>query len=134
MCHLLLLLPVLALPVLWLWPPEIALPIYGAAAAVSLGVYALVYVAWKAPLAHGPHTLLGATGHVVSVGERQVTLRVGGELWVADVRGAPLSVGEDALIEAVEGLRLTARKSQAPRGLARMHEPSRRATVEPPVD
>lgn len=113
MCHVLLLLPVLALPVFWLWPPEVALPVYGAAAVVSLGVYAAVYWAWKTPLAHGPQTLLGATGTVVSLGERQVTLRIGGELWLAEVQGASLSPGEDAVVVAVEGLRLTVR---APRG------------------
>ncbi|MEX2240020.1 MAG: NfeD family protein [Burkholderiales bacterium] len=110
MCHLLLLLPVLALPVLWIWPPAIALPVYGVAAAVSLGVYALAYWAWKAPLAHGPQTLLGAAGHVVSVGERHVTLRVRGELWLANVEGAALALGEEATVTGVEGLRLTARK------------------------
>ena len=51
MCPLLLL-PVLALPVFWIRPPEIALPIYGVAAAASLGVYALVVAVeglrWKA--------------------------------------------------------------------------------------
>jgi len=109
MCHLLLLLPVLALPVFWIWPLEIALPVYGVAAAASLGVYALVVWALRAPLRHGPQTLVGATGKIVDIGERCVTLRVGGELWLANVRGTPLSPGEDAVVIAVDGLRLTVR-------------------------
>jgi len=108
MCHVLLLLPVLALPVFWIWPPEIALPVYAAAAAASLGVYAVVYWAWKAPLVHGTQMLLGATGRVTAVQGRRVTLRVRGELWLADVRGAPLGLGEEAQVVAIDGLRLTA--------------------------
>ncbi len=110
MCHVLLLLPVLALPVFWLWPPGIAWPVYGVAVAASLGIYAMVYWSWRAPLAHGPQVLLGASGTVVSIGERQITLRIGGELWLADVKGAPLALGENAEVVAVDGLRLTARK------------------------
>jgi membrane protein implicated in regulation of membrane protease activity len=69
-----------------------------------------VYWAWKAPLAHGPQTLLGATGQVIAVDGRRVCLRVRGELWLADVQGAPLAQGEQALVVAVDGLRLTATK------------------------
>ena len=112
MCHLLLLLPVLALPVFWIWPLEIALPVYGVAAIASLGVYALVVWALRAPLRHGPQTLVGATGTVIGIGERCVTLRIGGELWLANVRGVPLSPGEEAVVIAVDGLRLTAKASR----------------------
>lgn len=109
MCHILLLLPVLALPVFWIWPPEIAFPVWGTAAAVALAVYVLVYKAWRMPLANGPQVLLGATGRVVSLGERHVTLRVGRELWLADVKGAPLSLGDEGEVVAIDGLRLTVR-------------------------
>lgn len=111
MCHFLLLLPLLALPAFWIWPLQTALPVYGTAVAVALAVYALAYKAWKLPLAHGPQALVGATGRVISLGERHVTLRVGGELWLADVKGAPLSLGEEAVVVAIEGLRLTVRGS-----------------------
>lgn len=114
MCHILLALPVLALPVFWIWPPEIAAPAYGVAALASLGVYAMVYWAWKAPLAHGPHTLVGKTGHVISVDGRCVTLRMGRELWLADVKGPPLALGEEAKVLAIDGLRLTATRQHDP--------------------
>lgn len=107
MCHFLLLLPVLALPAFWIWPIETALPVYAVALAVALAVSLLAHKAWKIPLANGPQALIGATGRVVSQGERHITLRVGGELWLADVRGAPLVPGEQAVVLAVEGLRLT---------------------------
>jgi len=122
MCHVLLLLPVLALPVFWIWPLEIALPIWGTAAAAALAVYVLVYKAWKMPLANGPQALLGATGRVISLGERHVTLRVGGEIWLADVIGGPLALGEEAEVVAIDGLRLTARKAGAPRHSAKLRD------------
>jgi len=112
MCHLLLLLPVLALPVFWIWPLKIALPIYGVAAAASLGVYALVVWALQAPLLHGPQMLVGAMGRVIAAGGHRVTLRIGGELWLADVQGTAPSLGEEAIVVAVEGLRLKARASR----------------------
>jgi len=115
MCHLLLLLPVLALPVFWIWPMEIALPVYAVAAAASVGVYAVVVWALRAPLQHGPQTLIGAIGKVVGMDGRHVTLRIGGELWLADVRGASLSPGEEAVVVAVDGLRLKARASRQDR-------------------
>lgn len=118
MCHVLLLLPVLALPVFWIWPAEIALPVYGVAAAVPFGIYALVYWAWKVPLAHGPQMLIGATGHVVSVEGRRVTLRVRGELWLADARGELLKQGEEAEVTAIDGLRLTATRRDGASGRA----------------
>jgi len=109
MCHLLLLLPVLALPVFWLWPLGVALPVYATAAAVSVAVYVLALKVWKAPLVNGTQALIGATGRVVRVGARDVTLQLGGELWTADIDGAPLALGERAVVVAIEGLRLTAR-------------------------
>lgn len=125
MCHVFLLLPVLALPVFWFWPPHIALPLYAVAAAASIGVYALVYWAWKAPLAHGPQTLLGASARVIRVEEQCVTLRLRGELWLADVRGAPPSLGEEVEVVAIDGLRLK---------VAKPHEPRARPAVEPRFD
>ncbi|MDH3320407.1 MAG: NfeD family protein [Betaproteobacteria bacterium] len=104
----------LVLPAFWIWPVQIALPVWGAAAAVAATVYVFAYKAWKMPLANGPQTLLGAIGRVISVGERGVTLRVRGELWRADIEGAPLSVDEEAVIEAIEGLRLTVRGLKSP--------------------
>lgn len=111
MCHLLLLLPVLALPVFWLWPPAIAGPLYAALAVASVFVYVLVWKAWKTPPENGLHRLLGTSGRVVRVNPRNVTLQLGGELWTAEVQGARLALGERATVVAIHGLRLTARST-----------------------
>lgn len=109
MCHFLLLLPVLALPVFWVWPLSISGPLYAFVAIVSVFVYQLVWKAWKTPPANGLQNLIGETGRVVRVGPRNVTLQLGGELWTADVEGPPLALGERAVVEGIDGLRLKAR-------------------------
>jgi len=111
MCHLLLLLPILALPVFWLFPLSDAGPLYAVVVAVSVFVYLFVWTAWRTPLANGTQNLIGETGRVVRVGSRNVTLQLGGELWTADVEGVPLSVGERAKVVAINGVRLTARSA-----------------------
>lgn len=109
MCHLLLLLPVLALPLFWLLPLSEAGPPYAVLFVVSVFVYLYVWKAWRTPPANGTQNLIGTTGRVVRVGPHNVTLQLGGELWTANVQGAPLSVGERASVVAINGLRLTAR-------------------------
>lgn len=110
MCHVLLLLPLLALPVFWIWPLEVALPLYAAAAAIAFAVYLFAWKASRTPLANGPQALVGTTGPVVSVGARRVTLRLGGELWTADIDGALPSPGERAVVVSYEGLCFRARR------------------------
>jgi len=113
MCHLLLLLPVLALPVFWVLPLGIALPLYAAAAGIALAVYALALKAWRTPVVNGTQVLLGATRRVVRVGKRETTLWVGSELWSADVDGVPLALGDEAVVVAVDRLRLTVRNARS---------------------
>lgn len=109
MCHLLLLLPVVALPVFWLLPLPAALPLYAVAAGIGVGFYLFAWKVYRTPPANGLHRLIGATGSVVSVGARSITLRVGGELWMANVQDGPLTLGQRAVVVRVDGLRLTAR-------------------------
>ena len=109
MCHLLLLLPVLALPVFWFWPFGEALPVYVVAVGLSVGFYLLIWKVWKMPPENGTQKLIGVTGSVVRVDARTVTLRLGGELWTADVQDGPLAQGQHVVVVRVDGLRLTAR-------------------------
>jgi len=114
-CHLLLLLPLLALPVLWLLPGPVAVPLYASAALVSGIVY---WHAWKSarmPKLNGAEGMLGARGRVTNCGERSVNIFVRGELWSADATGEALVVGDEAVVVGIEGLRLRVCKAPASR-------------------
>jgi len=105
-CHLVLLLPVLALPVFWLWPPSIAVPVYGLALAVSLTVYVLAMKTMRMPRLNGSDGIVGQTGRVVRVDERGLTLQIGGEYWAADAGGEIFEVDDRVLVTGIDRLRL----------------------------
>jgi len=116
MCHLILALPIVALPVLWLLPPGVAVPIYAVTAAISIAVYATAIKAWKMPVRNGIEVLLGATGKVARLDGRRVVLSVQGELWSADFEGGPVAVGDKVVVVGFEDFRLKARKCSAGAG------------------
>ena len=116
MCHLILALPIVALPVLWLLPPGVAVPIYAVTAAISIAVYATAIKAWKMPVRNGIEVLLGATGKVARLDGRRVVLSVQGELWSADFEGGPVAVGDNVVVVGFEDFRLKARKCGAGAG------------------
>jgi membrane protein implicated in regulation of membrane protease activity len=107
----LLFLPVLGLPIFWFLPLPIALPLYAAIVAASLGFYFLAMKAMRKPHLNGAEALLGAHGKVVAVGEGEVTLFLGGELWSGVASGDRLAPGDKATIVGIEGLRLRVRKA-----------------------
>lgn len=79
--------PLIGLPLFWLLPREIALPIYLIASGWSI----LEFVAWwraeRHPIRSGPEALVGQPAHVVQCdpdGTGWVRLR--GELWKAQFR------------------------------------------------
>ena len=113
MCHLLLFLPFLVLPVFWLWPVSIAVPVYTAAALASGVLYWYMLKSARMPKLNGAEAMLGARGRIVDRQERGVTLFFHGELWWADTDGEPLAVGDEAVVVGIEGLRLRVRKAAA---------------------
>lgn len=106
MCHVVLLLPILALPVFWIWPLSVAGPLYGLAVAVALAVYRLAMQAMRMPRLNGADAMVGRTGRVVQVSARGVTLQLNGEYWGADADGAEFHVGDDAFVTGIDRLRL----------------------------
>ena len=102
-----LLLPVLALPMFWLWPPSIAVPVYALVVALSLAVYVLAIRMMRMPRLNGADSIVGKTGRVVRVDERGMTLQIGSEYWSADGGGEKFEVGDRALITGIDRLRLT---------------------------
>lgn len=110
MCHLLLLLPVVALPVFWLLPLSVALPVYALSLAIAFWIYALAIKTSRQPAMTGAEGMIGKCGRVVRVEGRSATLLIHGELWSAEAEGEPLAVGEAALVLGIDGLRLKARR------------------------
>lgn len=103
MCHLILFAPVLALPLFWLLPMNLALPIYG----LLLGLTALV--AWPTLVAMRRRPLTGIEGMIGARAEALTELnphgliRCQGEVWSATA-DEPVLGGEPVRIVAVDRL------------------------------
>ena len=106
MCHLLLLLPVLALPVFWLFPLSVAFPTYALVAVVSVAAYAAAIKAMRRPVLTGKEHMLGATGEVVARDGARLTVEIDGELWAAESPRVELRVGDAVRVVSLEGLQL----------------------------
>ncbi len=111
MCHILLFLPVVALPVFWLLPLSIALPLYALALAIASWVYVLAISTGRRPAMTGAEGMIGESGRVVRVDGRTATLLIHGELWSAESADEPLAVGDSALVVGIKGLRLRAKRA-----------------------
>jgi membrane protein implicated in regulation of membrane protease activity len=105
MCHLLLLLPLLALPLFWLVPLSIAVPAYAAVLILSGGTYFLAIRAMHRPVQNGVEALLHSRGEVLAKNGNLFRVRLGGELWNAESK-ENLHCGDSVEVEAVEELRL----------------------------
>lgn len=112
MCHLILILPLLALPVFWLLPPGAAIPLYGAALAVTAGVYVLAVKAMRKPVCTGKEDLLHEVGTVRAVRGDTLTVWVKSELWSAEDGDEAVAVGDAVEVLAVDGLMLRVRKTR----------------------
>lgn len=122
MCHLMLVMPVLALPVLWLLPPGEGIALYAVVLFVTGAVYWLAVKAMRVPLMSGTETLLRSVGSVRFADGRRGSVWVASELWSAESRDAPLAIGDAVEVIGFEGLRLIVRKVNAAdgaRGLSR---------------
>jgi membrane protein implicated in regulation of membrane protease activity len=109
MCHLILALPVVALPLLWLLPPAASVPIYAALVVLAVGVYWLALKAMRAPVTTGAEALLRAVGTVRSVDGQRAAVWVASELWLTESSPEPLAVGDRVEVVGLDGLRLQVR-------------------------
>ena len=107
MCHLVLLMPIIALPVFWLIPLNFAVPIYAVIALITGLVYWLITKSMMKPLSTGAESLIGINAEVVSrLGpNNKYLVQSGGELWTAHSANS-LQPGERVNIAAVDGIRL----------------------------
>jgi len=122
MCHLILVMPVIALPLLWLLPLGEGIALYAVVLLVTGVVYWLAIKAMRAPVVSGIETLLRSVGSVRFAAGRRGTVWVASELWSAESSDVPLAVGDSVEVVGFKGLRLTVRKVDAAdtaRGLSR---------------
>lgn len=113
MCHLILFLPLLALPVLWLLPLGVSAPLYGVVVALSAVIYALALRAMRMPVCTGAEALVHATGTVRSVDGCKAAVWVQSELWSAESGSEPLAEGDQVEVTAIDGLTLKVQKLPA---------------------
>jgi len=129
MCHIALLLPVLALPVFWIWPLVVSVPVYAVVAVIAALVYWYAMLAMRRPVETGVEGMIGATGEVVESHGTNLVLRIGGEIW--NGRSATtLSRGERVEVIAMERLVLVVKSIGAPDAFpAETHTTSHRHRV-----
>ena len=111
MCHLFLLLPVVALPVFWVLPLSESVPSYAAVVAVSIWVYWLAMRAMRRPVITGREELLGGIGEVISAGDEKLRVRVHSEIWNATSKDA-LAPGDPIRVTGLEKLSLIVSRTQ----------------------
>jgi membrane protein implicated in regulation of membrane protease activity len=110
MCHVLLALPLLALPVFWMFPLAIALPIYGAVAGLSAVTYWYAVQAMNRPIQNGLDGMVGEMGEVVERGSEGLLVKVHNEIWPAVYAEIPLHKGDQVEIVSVDHLTLRVKK------------------------
>ena len=109
MCHVLLLMPVIGLPVFWLTPLSFAIPFYMVIVLISGLSYRAIAKSMRQPLETGALSLIGSEAKVVSKlspgHSAQYVVRSGGELWTARCADV-LQPRETVSIAAIRGIGL----------------------------
>ena len=128
MCHVMLLMPALALPLFWALPLAAAGPLYAAITVASALLYWRIVTAHKRRPHSGAESLIGTQAQVVSKlaepGPAQYLVRSRGELWSASSPAA-LQPGNQVRIAAVEGIRLVVAPDGGDGGEVVLAEPAR---------
>ena len=83
MCHVVLLLPLLTLPVFWILPFALALLVYGMLVAVSAIIYWQIMQAMRRPVQNGAEGMVGEIGVIIESQEKDLLVCVRSEIWHA---------------------------------------------------
>lgn len=110
MCHIILLLPIFALPLFLFLPWELALIAYIAVSAVSAALYWLIWRAMRQPAKTGIEGMMGGTGTVFQASEGRTKVFYQGEIWDA-VSEDRVSLGERVKIIRLDHMELVVRRS-----------------------
>ncbi|MBI4294289.1 MAG: hypothetical protein HY661_22650 [Betaproteobacteria bacterium] len=106
MCHILLLLPFIALPVFSLFPPSVSVPVYGAVMALSAAVYWTAIQAMNQPILNGADGMIGNICEVVESGDGKLFVRLHSEIWRAVPLEPRLNKGDRVKVVGVKNLTL----------------------------
>lgn len=109
MCHLILLMPVFALAVFWIWPLRVAAPVYAAVTLLSLWMYVLIWRAMQRPVLGGAEELTHSIGEVMAVQKDGLRVRVHSEMWNAQSHDS-LHRGDRVKVVGMTGLTLQVRR------------------------
>ena len=110
MCHVLLILPLLALPVFWWLPLGIAAPTYAVVLGLSGATYAAALKAMRRPVVTGKEALLHGEGLVERDADGELSVRILGERWAARAEGQELKSGDRVTVAGKDGLTLRVRR------------------------
>ena len=86
MCHLVLFMPILALPVFWLLPVAPAVLLYLVILGLSGWLYYVMFKVMRRPRVAGAETLIDRCGKVVDIAGGCPHVRIGNEVWKAESR------------------------------------------------
>ena len=103
MCHIILFMPVLGLGVFWIWPIEIAGPVYAVILLLSVILYAIIIQTMHTPVTTGSEGLRDAVGIVIEGGKRECLVQIRNEIWKAASK-EPLGSGERVTVIGSRGL------------------------------
>lgn len=109
MCHLILLLPVFALVVFWVWPFTLAGSIYAVVVMLSVWMYILIMRGMRQPVVTGAEEMLHSIGKVMEVEGKELRIRVHSELWNAESADS-LHSGEWVKVVGISGLMLQVKR------------------------
>jgi inner membrane protein len=109
-CHVLLVLPILALPVFWLLAPGIAVPIYAVVLVLSGATYAAALKAMHRPVVTGKDAIVHGEGVVEHSVDGALFVRILGERWAARADGQELEPGDHVTVVGIDGLTLCVKR------------------------
>ncbi|MCJ7772784.1 MAG: hypothetical protein MUP22_06575 [Desulfobacterales bacterium] len=104
MCHLVLFLPIIALPVFWFFPFSTAMTFYLIVSGISMLMYFLIFKAMMMKPRVGKEAMLGKTGVVIKDIAPEGKIKYATEIWNAMTVGKKFSVGEKVEIHGFWGM------------------------------
>jgi membrane protein implicated in regulation of membrane protease activity len=112
MCHLILLMPVIGLAAFWIWPFDIALPVYLIILAVSGLFYAAIMKSMRRKVVTGREGLRDQVVDVIQMSGHVGSVRLHATVWRA-VSEDDLRPGDHARVIGVDSLTLRVKKEPA---------------------